>query len=86
MFDFMSLLEHIDALDKMIVLGSSVPELRSQVAFIGREVAVLESENSQLHLKLEQTEAVLVKMQQPDQPPSIKIINPNPLPPVEPLL
>lgn len=38
-----TLQEHIDALDRMVANGTSVPELRSQVAFIGREVAALEA-------------------------------------------
>lgn len=52
MLNAMTLTEHIDALDKMIVLGSPQPELRSQIAFIEREVAVLEAENANLNFQL----------------------------------
>ena len=36
--------EHIDELDKMVVGGTSAPTIRSQIAFISREVAALEAE------------------------------------------
>lgn len=39
-----TLQESIDALDRMVTQGTSVPELRSQIAFIAREVAALEAE------------------------------------------
>jgi multidrug efflux pump subunit AcrA (membrane-fusion protein) len=38
-----TLQEHLDALDRMVTQGTSVPELRSQIAFITREVAALEA-------------------------------------------
>jgi hypothetical protein len=41
--NMITLQEHIDALDRMVTNGTSVPELRSQIAFIGREVAALET-------------------------------------------
>jgi hypothetical protein len=37
-----TLQEHLDALDRMVTQGTSVPELRSQIAFIAREVSALE--------------------------------------------
>ncbi len=44
----MTLQEHIDALDRMVTQGTSVPELRSQIAFIGRELAVIEADYARL--------------------------------------
>jgi hypothetical protein len=43
-----TLQESIDALDRMIDGQASKPELRSQIAFIGREVAALEADYSHL--------------------------------------
>lgn len=43
-----SILEHIDDLDRMVDGGSGKPEIRSQIAFIGREVAALVAEHEQL--------------------------------------
>jgi hypothetical protein len=43
-----TLQEHIDALDRMVEQGTSVPKLRSQIAFIGREVAAFEADYSSL--------------------------------------
>ena len=36
--------EHLDDLDRMVDAGARKPEIRSQIAFIAREVAVLETE------------------------------------------
>lgn len=44
----MTLTEHIDALDKMVAGHASTAEIRSQIAFIGREVAALEADYAQL--------------------------------------
>jgi hypothetical protein len=55
-----TLQEHIDALDRMVTQGTSVPELRSQIAFIGREVAALEADYARLaeaHTKLQEAKA-----------------------------
>jgi hypothetical protein len=54
-----TLQEHIDALDRMVEQGTSVSKLRSQIAFIGREVAALEADYSSLgqaHAKLQGAE------------------------------
>jgi hypothetical protein len=44
----MTLTEHIDALDKMVADHASTAEIRSQIAFIGREVAALEADYTNL--------------------------------------
>ena len=44
----MTLAEHIDALDQMIVNGSGQPAIRSQIAFIGREIEAVESRYAML--------------------------------------
>jgi hypothetical protein len=69
-----SLQEHIDALDKMVVNHASVPEIRSQIAFIGREVAALEARYAQLAVKhqnsLVRTKQLEASQQKPSfQPP-----------------
>jgi L-2-hydroxyglutarate oxidase LhgO len=43
-----TLQEHIDDLDKMIDGRAAKDEIRSQIAFIGREVAALEADYAQL--------------------------------------
>jgi hypothetical protein len=40
----MTLTEQIDALDKMVADHATTAEIRSQIAFIGREVAALEAD------------------------------------------
>lgn len=40
----MTLQEHIDALDGMVENGADKPKIRSQIAFVGREVAALEAD------------------------------------------
>jgi len=39
-----TLQEHIDDLDRMVDSGTSVAKIRSQIAFIGREVAALQAD------------------------------------------
>jgi chromosome segregation ATPase len=49
--------EHLDDLDRMVDGGAAKSEIRSQIAFIGREVAALEAEYAQLaeaHAKLQE--------------------------------
>ena len=45
----MLLTEHIDSLDKMVADHAATCEIRSQIAFIGREVAALEANYASLH-------------------------------------
>ena len=62
----MLLTEHIDLLDKMVAHHAATCEIRSQIAFIGREVAALEADNARLvedkaelqdaHTKLQQAQ------------------------------
>ena len=44
-----TLQELVETLDRMIDGPTSKPELRSQIAFIGREIAVLEAKYAELH-------------------------------------
>ena len=53
----MTLIEHIDELDKMIVSGASVDKIRSQIAFVQREVTQLEQSHAHLqdaHVKFQE--------------------------------
>lgn len=57
-----TLQEHIDALDRMVDIGTSVPQMRSQISFIGREVAALEADYARLaevHTKLQELHQAL---------------------------
>jgi hypothetical protein len=57
-----TLQEHIDDLDRMVDSGTGVPKVRSQIAFIAREVACLEAAYAQLadaHTKLERRHETL---------------------------
>jgi hypothetical protein len=45
-----TLLEHLDDLDRMIEAGNTpTDKLRSQLAFIGREIAALQTDYASLH-------------------------------------
>jgi chromosome segregation ATPase len=69
--------QHIDDLDRMIDGNASKPDLRSQLAFIGREVAALEADYARLtqehsnlkeaHVKLHES---LAKLQDSPGAPS----------------
>ena len=51
-----SLIEHIDDLDRMVDSDASKPAVRSQIAFVGREVAALQADYASLaeaHQKLD---------------------------------
>ena len=76
----MTLSEHIDALDQMVTLGATVPQLRSQIAFIGREVATLEAENANLALRLSETNGALLKLKTPEKRATIELRDCAPLP------
>jgi hypothetical protein len=52
----MTLTEHIDRLDKMVTDRSATPEIRSQIALIGRQVAALQADYRKLEQKLEESE------------------------------
>ncbi|MGA2175261.1 MAG: hypothetical protein ABSH38_09795 [Verrucomicrobiota bacterium] len=57
-----TLQEHIDDLDRMVDGGAEKPKVRSQIAFIGREVAALEADYARLaeaHSKLQATHSEL---------------------------
>ena len=43
-----TLMQHIDQLDNMVTNHASTPELRSQIAFIGREVSALQADFERL--------------------------------------
>jgi len=43
-----TLLEHIDDLDRLVDNGADKPKIRSQIAFIGREVAALQADYGNL--------------------------------------
>jgi hypothetical protein len=49
----MTLAQHIDELDRMVANGAAVPELRNQIAFIGREAETLESRYAVLAMQYE---------------------------------
>ena len=52
-----TLQQHLDDLDRMVDSGASVAKTRSQIAFIGREIAALEADYSRLaeaHANLQQ--------------------------------
>src|ERR1700722_18980426 len=51
----MTLTEHIESLDGMVTNRAAVPEIRSQIAFIGREVAALEQAYAKLQHQHEGT-------------------------------
>lgn len=59
-----TLQQHIDALDRMVENGTSVAQLRSQIAFIGREVAALEADNARLVENKAQLQEAHTKLQQ----------------------
>jgi exonuclease VII small subunit len=73
-----TLSEHIDDLDRMVDGGAAKAEIRSQIAFIGREVAALEAENAQLieahaqlqeaHTKLQEAHTKLQEAQVDNSP------------------
>jgi len=43
-----TLLDHIDDLDRMVDGGAEVSKIRSQIAFIGREIAALQADFASL--------------------------------------
>ena len=85
----MTFADHIDELDRMIVNGSPVDMIRSQVAFIGREIdalevryAALQQEHADLavqHSSLANEHANLKAATQPppDEPPDDGFIEPT---------
>jgi hypothetical protein len=67
----MTLQEHIDALEAMVAQGAPKPKIRSQVTFIGLEVAALEARYASLldaHTLLQDEHAKL-QAAQPQPPP-----------------
>ena len=61
-----TLQEHLDDLDRMVDNGADKPKVRSQVAFIGREVAALETDYARLaadHAKLQEAHTKLQNSQ-----------------------
>jgi hypothetical protein len=60
----MTLEEHIDALDRMVDGGSPKPELRSQIAFIGREVTAFAADYSKLQEAYVALEAKYAKLEE----------------------
>jgi regulator of replication initiation timing len=75
-----TLQEHLDDLDRMVDNGSAPKhEIRSQIAFIGREVTALQAENTRLveaHAKLQtekekvDTELAALKIIKSGSPPA----------------
>jgi hypothetical protein len=89
----MTLSEHIDALDQMVVTWSPLPQIRSQIAFIGREVAVLEAENlrlvamdAALNQEMATVKQEIAKFKAANKPSSMEIINHCPMDPVDPIV
>jgi hypothetical protein len=63
-----TLQEHLDDLDRMVDSGTSVAKIRSQIAFIGREVAALQADYANLadnHVKLQDENSRLKPSQTP---------------------
>jgi hypothetical protein len=64
----MNIQEHIDALDKMVVDHASLPDIRSQIAFIAREVAALQADSERLAIAYSQSQEEHEE-RKPDSPP-----------------
>jgi len=55
-----TLQEHLDELDRMVVGGTNIPQIRSQIAFIGREITALDADYARFidaHTQSEQATA-----------------------------
>ena len=75
---FMTIHEHIDALDRMVDCNASKPEIRSQIAFIGREIAALTADYSQLQEAYAALQAKYAKLEEQSLHParSVSLIPP----------
>ena len=81
-----TLQEHVDDLDRMVD-GGNVPkhEIRSQIAFIGREVAALQADYARLaeaHEELQESQLARIRQLEAE---NVRLIASNQQPPFEPL-